>query len=102
MSTRILTRAKFKAWLESKPKRSVVGFSGRASSCPMASYIKSRNDSATVYVNSSEIIIGLPQERRVVSLPQNGWISQFVMGVDGSGLSNITAARALKILEGCK
>ena len=99
MSARILTRTKFKAWLESKPKRSVVGRRNDPFSCPIANHMK-YSGYAKPCVSGFKLQWSIEDRRTAANTPL--WARAFINSVDCITTGNITAARALEILEGCK
>ena len=92
-----LTRKGFQAWLESKNRRQVVGYRYEDCSgeryCPLAQYLR-ETFHPEARVGSLFIFIGVIQ---FTKLPR--WAMDFVNRVD-RGPTRITAARALKYLEG--
>ena len=98
MTKRILTRAKFKAWLESKRPRAIVGEKKTCYFCPLAKYLETEfGASVSVGLRTFSVTKAGKQ-----SIPLPRWGMRFVVSVDNGSEERITAALALKILEGCK
>lgn len=80
---KLLTKPKFRKWLEGKKPRAVVGVPFVGIHCPMGRYL-----GEDVFSLSTNIY------------PR--WACRFVQQVDESGYIYITASRALHILDGIK
>ena len=102
MSQRILTRAKFKAWLESKKPMEVVGIRQESLFCPLAEFLTKEyaNDADCIAVG--EDLIEMLKDGDVRGFTTPRWAIAFMHKIDASPVRRITAARALEILEGCK
>ena len=74
---KLLTKPKFRAWLEGKKPRVVVGVPHSITGCPIGRYVGGD------WVDA-----------------HYGWHDEFATEVDDSGFNIITAFRALKILDG--
>lgn len=93
-----LLRHKFEHWLKSKKPMDIVGKNRDCHSCPIGLFYRDAS-------GGSEVVIFDDQRgRRVIDrgydcrvLPQ--WAADFVFTVDGEANGNISAARALEILE---
>lgn len=89
-----LKRAEFRAWLESKPKREVVGQANDCFHCPIASYLNELTEGERfVKVDPKHYDVHPAPTRRLAS-----WAQKFVHRVDARH-SSITAKRALKIMD---
>ena len=103
MEELVLKRAQFKKWLESKKPGEVVGERGLPYSCPVANYLRVKGGYIHPAVSSMNIRWGDEMHREGADSPR--WASLFVRAVDGglpTPTGNITARRALKVLEKCK
>jgi len=90
-----LDREEFKAWLESKSPVTRVGERGSGCNCPVARYIK-----ATSPVKIKNLIVGgLWIEINGKKSDPPEWVVSFVAFVDEGPAQNITASRALEILN---
>lgn len=95
----LLRKENFKAWLNSKPKRSIVGTRGVGQSCPIATYLKENN------ALNDEGYVG----RWICDSSGKfnyiyGWERCFIRKVDGEVErrgGKCTAGTALKYLEEC-
>lgn len=92
-----LNRKKFYAWLKSKKPTDVVGESRSCHGCPIAMFYYEATKGHEVVI--SENGMGYRMDRGTGGRPVPWWTSRFMLGVDGSGLDKITAAKALEILE---
>ena len=81
---KLLTKPKFRAWLEGYRPRQVVGLAGCNIGCPIAKFLNMDLDNLAQW----------PQWPR--------WMQDFIVLVDSGRQSRITASRALKILDGIK
>lgn len=95
-----VTYDQFRAWLEAFRPGQVIGKTTSPCHCPMANYTGYR----ATYVSGSKGYGYLTPTNfhscTVAILPK--WAYRFMLAVDTSGLKNITARRALKILEACR
>jgi hypothetical protein len=90
----------FKGWLGSHLDSEVVGYTGSASSCPIARYISSRF--------GGQWLVGSIQMRPNLDSPLQhmpDWAVEFVNKIDRSGkprMSDVTAETAYEILRSIK
>ena len=89
---RQLRRKAFQEWLESKDADEIVGQCRRTELCPIAMHLRALGDKRTMVsdIDRSDFI-----ERRLLS----NWAKKFVKRVDAIDSAEISAERALKILE---
>ncbi len=96
---KLLTKPKFRAWLEAKKPRVVVGLGKISSQCPIAKYLESNlgervsTGRCGIYV----FVLG-----RYINDATPRWCWGFMDSVDVVRGKHITASRALKILDGIK
>ena len=83
-----LSRISFRAWLAAKPVAEIVGVSDHDEDCPLARFV-----GAIVCHDAIHSVDG----NHRYSLPK--WASDFIAVVDKHTRTEITAARALKILD---
>ncbi len=89
---RLLTKPKFRAWLEGHSPGEVVGSGCSAAGCPMAKF-----SARCIGRDVDNIYIFLYE-----SQPIPMWGQAFAREADKGGHGNITAAHALRILDGIK
>ena len=94
-----LVRKEFKAWLESKKPWQVVGLRDRFTLCPIARFLHQEKgiEHPGVRANSYGYYTKNGNRRGRKAPP---WAEGFIHSVDFGPNTRITAARALKILEG--
>ena len=93
---KLLTKPKFRAWLEAKKPRAGVGTPGDNEYCPIGRYLSNEISSGDVLVNLQAIRGG----GVAILIPK--WCRLFIDEVDFSMADKITASRALRILDGIK
>jgi hypothetical protein len=92
MSKRVLTKAKFKAWLESKHPRTKVGEPGTCNDCPLAKFLTQTTgaycevDSGVYYTKGNYL-----------QLPN--WCDLFIDRVDNCQTEFLTAKKCLELLK---
>jgi len=90
----VLTRARFRAWLEAQPAGSVVGLSGATAGCPIHAYLH------TVFPTK---VIGVYGAYYMVDGKQyiaDHWVNRVVHAIDGRRrVETVTREKALAALE---
>lgn len=94
MSKRILTKAKFKKWLESKHSRTKVGCPQSCSSCPLAKFLT--QTTGTEYSVGSLDYYEVWKTTKYALLPE--WARMFIADVDNTPYQYVTATTALRLL----
>lgn len=93
----LLTLDGFGSWLRAQPAEMVVGWVGRCSSCPLATYARREMGVRGAMVGVSQFVVGT----RVWKLPD--WAQVFVERVDAwpraEGDGAVTAGTALEVLR---
>jgi hypothetical protein len=94
-----LNRNKFTAWLEAKPATEIVGENRDCHFCPIALFYKEASGGSEIIIfdRCGEYIIDRGYSQR----PLPSWASYFVREVDGDTNGQISASRALEVLETC-
>jgi hypothetical protein len=99
---KVLTKPKLKKWLESKKPLSCVGKRGSSQACPIFEFLKSEGLPVTTVAAGSITLkkgsIALYYEDMNYVNPK-AWVDNFINKVDAAPAKNITAKRALQILE---
>lgn len=90
-----LTRKNFEAWLKGKRPRQIVGRSMASTYCPLANFT-----GKSVHVGMAGQCVLRDKLKQSALGPK--WAAKFIRAVDHSPYRQITASRALKILEGIK
>jgi hypothetical protein len=92
-----LDKAKFRAWLEAKPPMAVVGEHRTCCACPLAQFYvqASGGFEVSIFDSDGEYFIDRGYSKR----PLPVWASNFVTDVDDTPDLEITAGRALEILQ---
>jgi len=95
-----ITRKAFKAWLESKNSRGIVGRRGDRNACPIARFISDTflKDGLYVEVAGCIDIYDLKLHEPLPSLDIPLWAENFIARVDEEGRGGITAGKALQYL----
>ena len=97
---RLLTKPKFRAWLEAKKPRTVVGVAGSITACPFARHLSGHlGEREFVEITESTIDVSDVDSALVSRITTPEWCKAVIEIVDHCGVSRITASRALRILD---
>lgn len=94
---KLLTKPKFRAWLEAKKPDAIVGFPRCSYNCPIGRYIRGGR---LENIRVDRHAVNIPFGQRFIL---REWCTRFIGAVDGlAGGAVVTASRALRILDGIK
>lgn len=96
MALKSLSKAKFKAWLESKHPRTRVGVPNECWSCPIAKFLRQTTEEE--WEVDRELVFSI-ETCRSHSLPK--WAGNFIDKIDMIETKTVSAVKCLQILRSC-
>ncbi len=92
-----LVKTQFSAWLKAKPPAEIVGKKRDCSGCPIAHfYAEASGGYEVVIFDDGE---GYRIDRGYSKRPLPSWAADFVFAIDADGNAQISAQRALQVLN---
>lgn len=92
-----LIQKKFAAWLAEQPPEKIIGRNRDCHTCPLNRYYEAATGGAEIVISTNDE--GYQGDRGYGDRPLPYWAAEFARRVDREAIEQITARRALEILD---